>query len=189
MSVSLEEGENGEESLRRMKIRCRLGLWLNDLSKKRNAEPLVDILGVLKHYAGGYVVVGALGTIGYVCVLKMFVDGLKQEPVMSSGISFILIVIATYLGNYFWTFQSSSHHFVVLPGFAGIALIGFVLNVAIMYLSVDVLGLWYLVGALMTVLVVTLSNFVLHVYWSFRILDVVKKDLEKRETSGASIGS
>lgn len=149
----------------------------------------MGILRALKHYAGRYVVVGAVGTVGYVCILKMFVDGLKQEPVMSSGISFILIVMATYLGNYFWTFQSSTHHFVVLPRFACIALIGFVLNVAIMYLSVDVLGLWYLVGALMTVFVVPVSNFVLHVYWSFRILDVVDKDIEKPESSGASIGS
>ena len=90
---------------------------------------------------------------------------------LSSALSSIPSIIATYLANYFWTFQSSHDHLATLFRFVTISLVALLLNMAIMHLCVHVLGLWYIFGALITVVVVATTNFLLHVYWSFRPLE------------------
>ena len=129
------------------------------------------ILKSFKTYGSRYVIVGATGTISYFCLLKLLVDVFKVDPIISSGLSVIPMIIGTYLANYFWTFQSSHNDLVTLSRFAAISLLGLLLNLGIMHLWVNVLGLWYLWGAIITVLVVATTNFILHLYWSFRLLE------------------
>jgi putative flippase GtrA len=129
---------------------------------------LVGILRSFRSYGIRYAVVGAFGTLIYICLLKLFVDGFNGDPVISSALSSIPSIIATYLANYFWTFQSSHDHLATLFRFVAISLVALLLNMAIMHLCVHVLGLWYIFGALITVVVVAIINFLLHVHWSFR---------------------
>ena len=151
----------------------------------------MGIFRSFRSYGIRYAVVGASGTILYICLLKLMVDGFHADPVMSSALSAIPSVIATYLANYFWTFQSSNDHFVTLSRFAVISCVGLLLNVGIMYLWVDILGLWYLFGAFINVVVVALTNFLLHVYWSFRLPkgeNEVKNVVTQQASSRASFG-
>ncbi len=90
---------------------------------------------------------------------------------MSSALSAIPSVIATYLANYFWTFQSSNDHLVTLFRFAVTSFVGLLLNISIMHLCVDILGLWYLYGAFINIVAVALTSFLLHVNWSFRLVE------------------
>jgi putative flippase GtrA len=153
---------------------------------------LVGILRSFRSYGIRYAVVGASGTIIYICLLKLFVDAFNADPVTSSVLSAIPSMIATYVANYFWTFQSSNDHFATLSRFAAISGVGLLLNAGIMHLCVDVLGLWYLFGAFINVVAVAVTNFLLHVYWSFRLsageTDVMKKAVTKEASSRVSFG-
>lgn len=153
----------------------------------------MGILRSFRSYGIRYAVVGASGTIIYICLLKLLVDGFNADPVMSSALSAVPSVVTTYLANYFWTFQSSNGHVATLFRFVVISLVAILLNLGIMHLCVDVLGLWYLFGAFINVVVVAVTNFLLHVYWSFRRpegeTDGIKKSSNNKPLRTVSLGS
>ena len=92
---------------------------------------------------------------------------MKLSPTLASAYAFGLILVIAYILNYYWTFQSKNRHTYVIPRFILTSLIGLLLNSGIMFVSVEILGLWYLVGASIGIIIVPVNNFLLNSNWSF----------------------
>ncbi len=122
---------------------------------------------MLKKFAK-YAIVGFIATLIYMGMLVTLVEVIGMDPVVSSVISFIFILIGSYFGNRYWTFKSGRGHLYSLSRYLVVSLSGLSLNTGIMYLTVNILGWWYLLGQLIAIFVVPLSNFFLNFYWSFR---------------------
>src|SRR5438874_12277074 len=96
---------------------------------------------------------------------------MKVSPTLASAYAFSLILVVAYILNYYWTFESKNRHTYAIPRFIFTSLLGLLLNTGIMFVSVEILGLWYVVGASIGVVIGQVSNFILNSNWSFSVLD------------------
>ncbi len=122
----------------------------------------------LRHKFIRYAIVGLFGTFTHVGLLILFVEWLFLPPVFSSSTAFIIVVIISYCLNYRWTFNAKSKHKTALFRYGTVSLIGFLLNLAIMFFLVDILQLWYLFGQMISAIFVSISNFTLNSKWTFK---------------------
>ena len=114
-----------------------------------------------------YSLVGVFSVLLYYVSLIFLVEVMRLSPTLASAFAFGLIVVIAYVLNYYWTFQSQSRHTYVIPRFILTSLLGLLLNTGVMFVSVEILGLWYLVGASIGVVIGPVSNFLLNSNWSF----------------------
>lgn len=115
-----------------------------------------------------YAVVGLIGTFTHLSILGFLVEVLHFSPIVGTTIGFLVTVIISYYLNYRWTFSSSSKHIIALPRYTAVSLIGLCLNTGIMFLTVNVFHLWYVIGQTIAVIMIPLSNFFLNSHWSFK---------------------
>jgi putative flippase GtrA len=116
-----------------------------------------------------YFIVGIIGTVTHLSVLIVLVEFFKYNYILGSTIGFVLTVVISYYLNYIWTFRSREKHTKSLPRYIIVSIIGLCLNTCIMFLAVNVFGLWYLIGQAITVLIIPVTNFILNSYWSFKL--------------------
>jgi putative flippase GtrA len=124
-----------------------------------------------KHFILSFVrhlIVGGIGTLFYIAGLAFLVEILNWNPVISTILSFLTLVILTYLFNHFWVYRSSRKHSYSAPRFAVVCTIGLILNAGIMYSVVEFLEWWYIWGIVVATMVVPLTNFLLNFYWAFK---------------------
>ena len=118
-----------------------------------------------------YSVVGVFSVVLYYVSLVFLVEVMKLNPTLASAYAFALILLIAYILNYYWTFQSQNRHTYAIPRFIVTSLLGLLLNSGVMFVSVEILGLWYLVGASIGIIIGPVSNFILNSNWSFAELD------------------
>lgn len=116
-----------------------------------------------------YSIVGIFGTVLHIGVLVFFVEVLKRDPLLSSAVGFLVTSIVSYLLNYLWTFRSNQYHKHAFPRYLLVCLTGLSLNSAILFITVNILGWWYMIGQAIAVILVPLSNFLLNYSWSFKV--------------------
>ncbi len=148
------------------------------MSTQRNNSALFPVRetdGSQKKDLGGmirkvfrYGVVRLFGIFVYFSILALLIEIMKQDPVISSAVSFVLSVVILYVLSHSFVFQSSRHHSSAVPRFLVVSFIAFCLNTSVMHLTVNVLGWWYVWGQLSAVFVVPPTNFLLNMYWSFK---------------------
>ena len=115
-----------------------------------------------------YATIGVIATLFYMAMLIAFVEILHLDPVFSSSVSFVFILLGSYFANRWWTFRSVRGHAYSLPRYIIVSVSGLSLNTGIMFLTVNILGWWYISGQMIAIFTVPLSNFLLNFYWSFR---------------------
>lgn len=114
-----------------------------------------------------YNLVGVTGTLIYLSALFIFVQFLHWPPVLSAVIAFFLNIICNFILNYRWVFRTTYSKGKALSRFFLVSLLGLFLNTAIMFLVVHILVWPYYYGVILAILVLPLTNFLLHHYWSF----------------------
>lgn len=119
--------------------------------------------GILK-----YGVVGLLGTLVHIGVLAIMVEMVHVNAIAGSVTGFLGALLSSYLLNYYWTFESTHGHLSSFLRYLLVSLIGLSLNTLLMYVTVALLGWWYIYGQLTVVLVVPATNYALNRFWTFR---------------------
>jgi len=108
-----------------------------------------------------------IGIIIYFLLLAVLVEQFNMRPLYATMLTFIVVFLYNYVVGYFWIFYSrKKHHFIFLK-FLITAVLAFHLNAGIIYLCVDVLGIWYIWAQAIATLIVPPFNFVMDNYWSF----------------------
>jgi putative flippase GtrA len=114
-----------------------------------------------------YGVVGGFGTVIHLVIIFLFVEYFKLTPIVSSVAGFFIVLVVSYFLNRFWTFQTKNTNRFQFIKYVIVSVIGLVINISIMYITIDIL-LWpYLLGAITMSFFVALTNFILNQVWTF----------------------
>ena len=115
-----------------------------------------------------YCVLGSFGMVLYIGVLTTLVEFAGTNPTLSAVVAFLCVVIAVYVPNYFWVFNSTQSHSYCVPRFFIVSTVGLLISTVAMYCAVDVFGLGYVWGEVGATVLVPLWNFLLNSYWAFK---------------------
>ena len=115
-----------------------------------------------------FVLVGIVSTLTHVLTLFFCVEVLGWHHLAASTLGFILAVVISYFLNYRFTFLAESAHGFCFPRYVVVCTIGLVINITIMYITVDIFKWWYILGQISTLLIVPLVNFTLNRFWTFK---------------------
>jgi len=114
-----------------------------------------------------FVLVGLLATAMHIGLVMALVEGMSLAPVLASLPAFLVALSVSYLINHHWTFAAAGPYRRHLPRYALVALGGLILNAAIMYSVVDLLGASYFLGLVVVIMVVPVLGYMLQRGWSF----------------------
>ena len=115
-----------------------------------------------------HLMVGSVGTVLYIIILSILVEIFKINAVVSSMFSFLILTIYSYLLSHLWVYHTSSDHVNSIPKYLVVTAVAFFLNTGIMYLFVEVLNWWYLLGIVGAIFIIPPTNFLLNYYWTFK---------------------
>ena len=118
---------------------------------------------LLRHLAAG-----GLGTLLYLGGVTAQVELLSIHPVVATVIATLILDLYTYVISRVWVYNATRDHGYAVPRFIAILVIALALNAGIMFLTVEILDLWYVWGLVLATVVVPATNFLLSYFWAFR---------------------
>ena len=118
-------------------------------------------------------VVGILTAVIHYGLLVLTVNFLQWETTAASSVGFVVAVSFNYFMHYGWTFAAGpgelpSPHGRTLLRYLVMIACGFVINGSLMFFSVHVIGLHYLLAQFIALVAVVLWNFTLANLWVFK---------------------
>lgn len=114
-----------------------------------------------------YGVVGVIGALVHMSTLFLLVELHVTGPLVATTTGFVLALLISYAMNRMWTFGYAGSYWASLIRYCVVSLVGLGLNILIITLFTDFLGLWYGWGAFVAVGAVAVNNFVLNNAWTF----------------------
>jgi putative flippase GtrA len=115
----------------------------------------------------GFAGVGAVGTAAHYLVLIGLVQGSGTNAVPASVAGFVVGALVNYTLNYHVIFRSDKSHLTAASKFMAIALVGLLLNTAIVWFAVNTLGIHYLVSQILATALVLVWNYAGNRIWTF----------------------
>ena len=109
-----------------------------------------------------FIIVGGIATIIDYIVFFLLHDYLKINTLISNIISFTVSVIYNYIASITWVFEVNTNldkkkQFIV---YIILSIIGLVINTGIVYLCVDILKMFSLIGKVIATVIVMTYNFI-----------------------------
>lgn len=127
-------------------------------------DPPRTLLGRVVRYG----IAGLLATVLYFGAVAVLVEVAHIGPVAAAAIATVLVLVASYVINRGWVFDTDRSHASAFTRFLAASALSLVLNTGLMYLSVRVLGWWYVAGLVLATAVVPPTNFAINYFWCFR---------------------
>ena len=119
---------------------------------------------------GAFVLVGGLCLAANTALLWALTSGLHIHYLLSTVIAFAGITPLGFLLNKVVTFRTRREYArIELPRYFAAMAASFAANLALMYLLVSVLGVWYVAASLVVAVLLVLFNFLTSDRWSFRV--------------------
>jgi len=115
-------------------------------------------------YAG----VGVIGTVTHYLTLIFLVEFVHQNPVIASSLGAVSGALVNYYLNYRFTFKSDKSHKDAIIKFMLVTLVGFMINLVIIYLFNSILMVNYLVAQVIATTVVLITNYSANRAWTFK---------------------
>lgn len=112
----------------------------------------------LKRQLFRFAMVGVVGTAVHYSILLVAVELLHLSPVVGAGAGFFTGLIASYILNRAWTFDTRPAFGRGLATYSLVCIIGFAINVSIVALAVA-MGVHYMVGQVIATPIAMLWNF------------------------------
>jgi putative flippase GtrA len=100
-------------------------------------------------------------------VFLVLVEAARLRPVLAAMLAFLAALGLSYAGNRRWTFRSAAPAGPQVLKFSVVAAVGFALNVAVTYVTVDVLALSYWYALALVVATVPAASFAANHLWVF----------------------
>ena len=115
-----------------------------------------------------YFVVGLGSYLIYLLLLIGMVEGLSLDPVLASFLSFIPVLIISYILSRNWIFYSERNHRSTFSRYLVVVGISMTLNVTIMYITIHWLDWWYIYSQILVAMVVPINSYSLNYLWVFK---------------------
>ena len=137
----------------------------------RHLLSLMHRSGELKR-VGKFILVGASGTLVNLGVLALLTENTGLQLLLSGAVAFELSVIWNFIFNDLFTFQGrtrpGSTFFGRLIRFNTISLGGLIIYLAVLGILTDIMGLHYLVSAVIGIITAFGWNFLVNNWWTWR---------------------
>lgn len=118
-----------------------------------------------------FCIVGGLGILVNLAVLFALVDLGSMWYIPAATISFMAAVTFNFAGNKVFAFRDTRKGVGTLASqyskFFVVSVAALMINLAILFLLVDVAHLWYILGQVIAIVVATAGNFVGNKFWTF----------------------
>lgn len=114
-----------------------------------------------------FAAVGVLATLSTYISLILLVEVWHMNVIGASVFGYIVGIIVNYALNYGFTFGSTRGHHILVPKFLVVMSIGLLLNIGIMSLGVNWIGVHYVIAQLAAVAVVLIWSFTANRFWVF----------------------
>ncbi len=115
-----------------------------------------------------YLLVGLLSTITHVATLALLIERFRTDILLATVLAFSASLAVSFLLNYYFAFRAKTRVIESFVKFTLVCLTGLSLNVLVMELFVNRMGMHYGFATLVAIAVVTANNFSLHYFWTFR---------------------
>jgi putative flippase GtrA len=116
-----------------------------------------------------YSVVGGTGAVVDLGVLYILTEFFNFYYLLSTTLSFSISALLNFYFNRRWTFKSTGNPKRQLLIFSFVAVSGVLLNVAIMYILVELFNIYYMLAKVGSIAVVTIWNFLWNKYFTFGV--------------------
>ena len=117
-----------------------------------------------------FVLVGGFCLALNTAALWVLTSGIGLHYMLSTIIAFFAITPLGFLMNKVLTFRTRREYAPIeLPRYFTAMAASFAANIALMYLLVSVLGVWYLAASLIVAVLLVSLNFLTSDRWSFRV--------------------
>ena len=108
-----------------------------------------------------FLTVGASGTIISLTVLWLLTDLAGWHYLLSYLVCAVLSICNNYLWNSLWTFRDKQAHIKGFGKYAAISFSTLGIREIILFIFTDILGIWYMTSAVITIAIGCLINFTL----------------------------
>ena len=115
-----------------------------------------------------FAVVGITTAALYYALLYTGVELLGLDAVLTSSVTYLLVIAANYLMHYSWTFAVASPHTTALKRYLVMTACGFIINGLIMTIGVSAQQFNYLLVQTFAMGVIIVWNYSLSSVWVFR---------------------
>lgn len=117
-----------------------------------------------------FVLVGGFCLACNTFVLWALTSGLGLHYLLSTALAFFAITPLGFLLNKLLTFRTHREYArIELPRYFAAMAASFIANLALMYLLVSMLGVWYVAASLAVAVALVIVNFLTSDRWSFRV--------------------
>ena len=114
-----------------------------------------------------FATVGVLATLSTYISLILLVEFWQIDVIKASVFGYIVGIIVNYALNYGFTFRSTRRHHILVPKFLLVMSIGLLLNIGVMSVGVNWIGIHYVLAQLAAVAVVLIWSFAANRFWVF----------------------
>jgi len=132
----------------------------------------LDRISLFAKHAFKYYLVGASGVLVNLGILFALTEFVGLWYLLSSTIAIYVSITSNFLLNKTWTFRDTAikqRDFLMYGKFIGVSLVGMGIQLGFNYMFVEKLSVYYLLAALISIMIASSVNFVLNRRLTFGI--------------------
>lgn len=129
-------------------------------------------ISLFARHAFKYYLVGASGVLANLGILYTLTEFAGLWYLLSSSIAIYVSITSNFLLNKVWTFRDTTIKqgpFLMYGKFVSVSLVGMLIQLGFNYLFVEELKLYYLLAAIISIIIASSTNFVLNRHWTFGV--------------------
>tara|TARA_Y100000590_G_C14867533_1_gene693812 strand:+ start:62 stop:469 length:408 start_codon:yes stop_codon:yes gene_type:complete len=115
-----------------------------------------------------YSLVGIGTAIGYLILYILMIEILGFRPLIASILGYLPGLIIGYILCYKWVFRSNLSYKATSIKYFSVNGMGYLVNTFGIFILVETLDVDYLLGQLVTFVIVALHNYLFNYYWTFQ---------------------
>lgn len=117
-----------------------------------------------------YIISGGTAAVVQLGLLYVLTDIVGLWYIISSSIAFVVALLTSFFLQKFWTFRDDNigrmkKQFAI---YTAIGIVNFILNPTLLYIVVDFLNVWYLLGQVIVSAVLAISSYLINKFITFK---------------------
>ena len=120
-----------------------------------------------------FAVVGASGTIIGLAALWIMTEKMEWYYLLAYAFAFVLSASHNYSWNSLWTFKDKQANAKGFSKYLTVSTITLGINLTLMFVLTDIIGLWYMFSAVTVTIIIFLINFLMSRRYVWNV-DIVK---------------
>lgn len=118
-----------------------------------------------------FLLVGTINALSLFVILYLLHEFLGLWYLLSSSLAFLIVLFMSFYLHKFWTFENKSSEAVrkQFSVFFFFSIFNFFINIALMYILVDIFSIWYLLAQIVTTGFIAIESFFFYQYVIFQV--------------------